>query len=277
MDKDAAEELVCAWADRVYAEREELFGEMPDGSSTMRELERVVMLRVVDEFWMDHIDIMADLKDSVFLQAYANQKPIDVYKKEGFEMFEEMNDGIRKETVRRMFTVQVRKNETIERKEVAKANTPAGDGTLKKQPIKKKKIGRKQRIASFVEQHYREKLSLTQLAQEEGITAAYMSRIFAELFSDSFQEYLSKMRLQKAINLLKQSNIYLVDICMECGFSDTRYLNAICQKEYGCSAMALREKMQNPEWQDPHQEPEAAELTLDDAESLRILKIYIEK
>ena len=142
MDKDAAEELVCAWADRVYAEREELFGEMPDGSSTMRELERVVMLRVVDEFWMDHIDIMADLKDSVFLQAYANQKPIDVYKKEGFEMFEEMNDGIRKETVRRMFTVQVRKNETIERKEVAKANTPAGDGTLKKQPIKKKKIGR---------------------------------------------------------------------------------------------------------------------------------------
>lgn len=142
---------------------------------------------------------------------------------------------------------------------------------------KKKKIGRKQRIASFVEQHYREKLSLTQLAQEEGITTAYMSRIFAELFSDSFQEYLSKMRLQKAINLLKQSNIYLVDICMECGFSDTRYLNAICQKEYGCSAMALREKMQNPEWQDPHQEPEAAELTLDDAESLRILKLYIEK
>ena len=58
-------------------------------------------------------------------------------------MFEEMNDGIRKETVRRMFTVQVRQNETIERKAVAKANTPAGDGTVKKSPVKRaKKIGR---------------------------------------------------------------------------------------------------------------------------------------
>ena len=143
MDRDRAEELMCAWADKTYAEREEQFGLLPDGSSTMRELERVVMLRVVDEFWMEHIDVMADLKDSVFLQAYANQKPIDVYKKEGFEMFEEMNDGIRKETVRRMFTVQVRQNETIERKAVAKANTPAGDGTVKKSPVKRaKKVGR---------------------------------------------------------------------------------------------------------------------------------------
>ena len=143
MNKDKAEELVCAWADKTYGEREEQFGLLPDGTSTMRELERVVMLRVVDEFWMEHIDVMADLKDSVFLQAYANQKPIDVYKKEGFEMFEEMNDGIRKETVRRMFTVQVRQNETIERKAVAKANTPAGDGTVKKSPIKRaKKVGR---------------------------------------------------------------------------------------------------------------------------------------
>ncbi|MBQ3010586.1 MAG: preprotein translocase subunit SecA [Oscillospiraceae bacterium] len=142
MDADRAEELVCAWADRTYEAREEAFGTMPDGNSVMRELERVVMLRVVDEFWMEHIDVMADLKDSVFLQAYANQKPIDVYKREGFEMFEEMNDGIRKETVRRMFTVQVRRNETVERKAVAKANPTAGDGTLKKQPVKKKKIGR---------------------------------------------------------------------------------------------------------------------------------------
>ena len=143
MDRDKAEELMCAWADKTYAAREEQFGLLPDGTSTMRELERVVMLRVVDEFWMEHIDVMADLKDSVFLQAYANQKPIDVYKKEGFEMFEEMNDGIRKETVRRMFTVQVRQNETIERKAVAKANTPAGDGTVKKNPVKRaKKVGR---------------------------------------------------------------------------------------------------------------------------------------
>ena len=143
MDCDRAEDLVCEWADRVYAEREEAFGLMPDGTSLMRELERVVMLRVVDEFWMEHIDVMADLKESVYLQAYANQKPIDVYKREGFGMFEEMNDSIRKETVRRMFTVQVRKNENVERKAVAKANAPAGDGTVKKSPVKRaKKVGR---------------------------------------------------------------------------------------------------------------------------------------
>ena len=143
LTQDQLEELVCAKADKVYEAREEAFGKLPDGTSLMRELERVVMLRVVDEYWMEHIDAMSDLKDGVFLQAYANQKPIDVYKKEGFAMFEDMTDGIRHETVRRMFTVQVRQNATLERKAVAKANTPAGDGTVKKQPIKKqKKIGR---------------------------------------------------------------------------------------------------------------------------------------
>ena len=143
LTQDQLEELVCAKADKVYEAREEAFGKLPDGTSLMRELERVVMLRVVDEYWMEHIDAMSDLKDGVFLQAYANQKPIDVYKKEGFAMFEDMTDGIRHETVRRMFTVQVRQNATLERKAVAQANTPAGDGTVKKQPMRKqKKIGR---------------------------------------------------------------------------------------------------------------------------------------
>ena len=140
---DKLEELACAKADAVYEEREKAFGNLPDGTSMMRELERVVMLRVVDEYWMDHIDAMSDLKDGVFLQAYANQKPIDVYKKEGFDMFEAMTDGIRHETVRRMFTVQVRQNATLERKAVAQANATANDGTVKKQPVKKlKKPGR---------------------------------------------------------------------------------------------------------------------------------------
>jgi len=139
MDKERAEELLCEKADKVYAEREEAFGLAPDGTKLMRELERVVMLRVVDEFWMDHIDVMAGLKEGVFLQAYANQKPIDVYKREGFELFDEMTNSIRRETVRRMFTVQVRQNATIERKAVAKVNAPAGDGAVKKQPLKKQK------------------------------------------------------------------------------------------------------------------------------------------
>jgi preprotein translocase subunit SecA len=130
---------VLAIAEKVYAEREAAFGSMPDGTPVMRELERVVMLRVVDEYWMDHIDAMDDLKQDVRLRAYANIKPIDAYKKDGYDMFEEMISGIRSETVRRMFTVRIRKEEGVQRKSVSKTATESvgGDGTVKKQPIKK--------------------------------------------------------------------------------------------------------------------------------------------
>ena len=139
---------------------------------------------------------------------------------------------------------------------------------------KKKRIGRKQRIASFLEQHYRDKLTLTQLAQSEGITTAYMSRIFGELFHDSFQEYLSRLRLQRAMPMLGKPSVFLVDICMECGFSDTRYLNAICKKEYGCTAIQLRQKMQDPLWKDPHAQQQPEEEPLTDQQSLELLQAY---
>lgn len=141
---------------------------------------------------------------------------------------------------------------------------------------KKKKIGRQQRIAGFVEQHYREKLTLTDLAQAEGITTAYMSRIFAELFRTPFQEYLSKLRLQKAMPMLKKQEVYLVDICMECGFSDTRYLNAVCQKEFGCTAAQLRAKMQDPNWQLPDAGADETTSRYDDATSLRMLQSFLD-
>ena len=140
---DHLEDLVLEKADMVYAAREAAFGPMPDGTPIMRELERVVMLRVVDEYWMEHIDAMSDLKDGIRLRAYANEKPIDAYKKEGYEMFDAMVAGIREETVRRMFTVQLRQNAAPERKSVAKATGTGGDGTVKKNPVKKlKKPGR---------------------------------------------------------------------------------------------------------------------------------------
>ncbi len=140
---DTLEDLVLEKADAVYAAREAAFGKVLDGAPLMRELERVVMLRVVDEYWMEHIDTMSDLKDGIRLRAYANEKPIDAYKKEGFEMFDAMVVGIREETVRRMFTVQIRQNTTLERKSVAKATGTGGDGTVKKNPVKKlKKPGR---------------------------------------------------------------------------------------------------------------------------------------
>ena len=126
-------------AQQVYAAREKEFGAAPDGTPVMRELERVVMLRVVDEYWMDHIDAMADLKEDVRLRAYANEKPIDAYKRDGYDMFEEMVSGIRSETVRRMFTVRIRKEQGVERKSVSKTTSASagGDNTVKKQPVKK--------------------------------------------------------------------------------------------------------------------------------------------
>ena len=132
-------------AEEVYNKKEEDFGLDPNGNPIMREIERVVMLRVVDEYWMDHIDAMDALKRDVRLRAYANEKPIDAYKRDGYDMFEEMIEGIRSETVRRMYTVQVRKEQQIQRKSVARATTATGggDGTVKKQPVKKvKKPGR---------------------------------------------------------------------------------------------------------------------------------------
>lgn len=139
---------------------------------------------------------------------------------------------------------------------------------------KKKKVGRHQRIAAFMEQHYREKVTLAQLAKAEGISSTYMSRIFAELFHKPFQEYLSEFRLQKALPLLKNPSIYLVDVCMECGFSDTRYLNAVCQKQYGCTAAQLREKLIRDEIA-PDEDALVADMPrYSDAEALQIIQKF---
>ncbi len=114
-------------------------------SPIMRELERVVMLRVVDEYWMDHIDAMDDLKQGIRLQSYGNNNPVDVYKRESLDMFEEMIAAIQDETVRRLYSVRLRKDEEVKRERVAKGmvENVGGDGTKpKKQPLKVVKIGR---------------------------------------------------------------------------------------------------------------------------------------
>ena len=115
------------------------------GIPVMRELERVVMLRVVDEYWMDNIDAMDDLKQGIGLRAYGQHDPVVAYKEEGFAMFEAMVGAIREETIRRMFLVQVRVNQEVKREKVAKetGTTAASKGEGKKQPIRSaaKKVG----------------------------------------------------------------------------------------------------------------------------------------
>ncbi|MEG2185667.1 MAG: SEC-C metal-binding domain-containing protein, partial [Cloacibacillus sp.] len=113
-------------------------------SPVMRELERVIMLRVVDEYWMEHIDAMNDLKQGIRLRAYGNTDPVIAYKQESLTMFEEMIAAIQEETVRRIYSVRLKSNEEIKRERVASAITEnvGGDQTVKKQPRKVAKIGR---------------------------------------------------------------------------------------------------------------------------------------
>ena len=92
----------------TYTKKEQFYGE-----PLMRELERVVMLRVVDEYWMDHIDAMEELKKGIQLRAYAQTNPVDAYKKEGFEMFEAMIQAIQEETIRRIILARVQTNEVL--------------------------------------------------------------------------------------------------------------------------------------------------------------------
>ncbi|MBD5117828.1 MAG: preprotein translocase subunit SecA [Clostridiales bacterium] len=144
-----SDELLAA-AQENYAQREQaieqaMAGRMEPGRSAMRELERVILLRVVDEYWMDHIDAMTELRQGIGLRAYGQSDPVVEYKREGFDMFEQMIAAIQEETVRRLFTVRVKTNEEIRRERVAKITGQSGgtDGTVKKQPVKKvAKIGR---------------------------------------------------------------------------------------------------------------------------------------
>jgi len=103
------------------------------------------MLRVVDEYWMDNIDAMDDLKQGIGLRAYGQHDPVIAYKQEGYEMFQAMIEAIRQETVRRMFLVQLRPQQEIKREKVAKetGTAAAGKTAVKKAPVrnKEKKVG----------------------------------------------------------------------------------------------------------------------------------------
>ena len=130
-----------AIAEQTYQAKEAGYGD-----KLMRELERVVMLRVVDEYWMDNIDAMDDLKQGIGLRAYGQHDPVVAYKEEGYEMFQAMIQAIREETVRRMFLVQLRPQQEVKREKVAKETGAAGAGgpaQVKKEPVRNKarKIG----------------------------------------------------------------------------------------------------------------------------------------
>ena len=135
---DEAKEQLYPLFRQTYAAREREFG-----AERMREIERIILLRVVDEYWMDNIDAMEDLKQGIRLRAYGQTDPVVAYKREGFAMFDGMINAIREETVRRLYLFRLRTEEDIRRKQVAKITATGGaaDKTVKQQPVKKIKIG----------------------------------------------------------------------------------------------------------------------------------------
>ena len=140
LTKEQAEADLLGKMQDFYAKKEAALT-----APVMRELERVVTLRVVDEYWMDHLDAMTDLRQGIGLRAYGQTDPVVEYKREGYEMFESMIAAIREEIVRRMFLVQIKPQTEIKREKVAKITSEggAGDKTVKRQPqVRKAKVGR---------------------------------------------------------------------------------------------------------------------------------------
>jgi len=127
-----------AFADNAYTLTEE---RLKQAGIDMRENERVLLLRTVDEHWMEHIDSMDQLKQGIGLRSYGQKDPVYAYTSEGFEMFDEMVDEIREETVRRLFTMQVTGG-PLHRVQLAKPIEPKGEGANASYSRSEKKVGR---------------------------------------------------------------------------------------------------------------------------------------
>lgn len=121
-------------------ERQEMFGK-----EIYQDLARKILLHNVDSLWMDHIDAMDNLKEGIHLRSYAQQDPVVAFRIESYDMFDEMTETIRENTVKMMFTTVVRRREDVERQAVAKitaTSSGGGDDSVKKEPVRKtKKVG----------------------------------------------------------------------------------------------------------------------------------------
>lgn len=134
--KNRLEDELKEKAHQIYDEKEQNIG-----SEQMREIERVILLRVVDTKWMDHIDAMDQLKQGIGLRAMGQQDPVRAYQIEGYDMFEEMTDSIQEDTLRNLFHIQV--NERVEREQVAEPIRTNSPEDSEKNPVTLgEKVGR---------------------------------------------------------------------------------------------------------------------------------------
>lgn len=130
-------EMLEKRAEEMYAKREEELG-----SEVLREVERVVLLKVVDTKWMAHIDDMDELKKGISLRSFGQKNPVVEYRIEGFDMFDAMVASICEDTVRMVFTIKVQKNEAPQREQVLKADPVKADTSLKSGGRTVNKVGR---------------------------------------------------------------------------------------------------------------------------------------
>lgn len=138
MTRDEVRQSIIQCALDAYEEKETELG-----SETMRELERYIMLKVVDRKWMDHIDSMAQLREGIGLRAYGQRDPVIEYKMEGYEMFQEMIRGIQEDTIRYLFRLKVKSTPERQQTTYNMSYSHGEGGDNKQQPVrKKKKIGR---------------------------------------------------------------------------------------------------------------------------------------
>ncbi len=140
------ENIVSTLTDRamqIYEKKEAQYGD-----EVMREIERVILLKTVDRYWMDHIDNMDELRKGIHLRAYGQKDPVVMYRVEGFDMFDQMISAIREDTSRLMLTVQIRTQEEPKREQVAKPTSTSGgssDGSEQSRTVRKtaaQKVGR---------------------------------------------------------------------------------------------------------------------------------------
>jgi preprotein translocase subunit SecA len=136
--KDELTHMLKEKAVKLYEAKE---AEFPS-QEQMREIERVILLKVIDKKWMEHIDDMDQLRQGIGLQSYGNRNPVIEYKMAGFDMFDEMTAAIEEDTVKLLMHVRI--EQKIEREEVAKVTGTNKDDSLAKAPVRRenKKIQR---------------------------------------------------------------------------------------------------------------------------------------
>ena len=136
---------------------------------------------------------------------------------------------------------------------------------------------RVQRLISYIDENYRQKITLSTLADMEGITTTYMSHFFKKAFGVSFQTYLSTQRLEKALVLMHDKSLSMVDICMNCGFSDSRYLEAACKRTLGCSVSEYRKRLEQQDDSEKEVVGDGLHEEFGRKASLKLLQEYLDK